>query len=293
MKVLFYIVATVAILCGFVFPQAGKYTVLIPHLIILILFFNFLDLKVDPRQIIRKELLITFLLSFIAMPLMTYYGLAAGFAEPFRIGLLLVACAPAGIMGIILIQYIGHGDVELAFSNLLFSTFCAVLCIPLLLKLLLGKSIVVEIRPIIMQTALLVILPFLATRLAVHVFPERIQLRIKAASRLMVPLLVFFTLWITFGSASGELKWKLDLLLLSLTTLGVYLLHAGLGLLLGNMIGGKEIRNTLTFISSSRNCHFILAIAVMNFPPLVAVPIIIASLFHHVTNAFWLWALRR
>jgi len=92
LKVLFYIVATVAILCGFVFPQAGKYTVLIPHLIILILFFNFLDLKVDPRQIIRKELLITFLLSFIAMPLMTYYGLAAGFAEPFRIGLLLVAC---------------------------------------------------------------------------------------------------------------------------------------------------------------------------------------------------------
>jgi predicted Na+-dependent transporter len=195
-------------------------------------------------------------------------------------------------MGIILIQYVGYSDVSLAFNNLFFSTFSSILFIPLLLKLLVGKTIVIEIRPIIIQAALLVILPFLATRLTICFFQEKLLQGIRKASPFAVPILVFFTILITFGNASGGLKWDLRLFLLSLSTLGIYLLHAGLGFWTGNLIGGKELRNTLMFISSSRNCHFVLAIAVMNFPPLVTIPIIIASIFHHITNAFWLWVLR-
>ncbi len=261
-------------------------------MIILMLFFNFLELKVESQRIFRKELVVTFLSSFILMPLITYYGLSFGLDTPYRIGLLLVACAPAGIMGNVLIQYVERGDASLAFNNLLFTTFSAILCVPLLLKLFLGKTISIKIQPIFIQVAILVIIPFITARMANFLFKERLLQGIKKASRVVMPVLFFFTLLITIGVSSGDLKWERSLLHLTLATLGIYVLHAGIGFGVGNWIGGKKIRNTLTFISSSRNCNFAIAIAILNFTPLVTIPIVIASIFHHVTNAFWLWLLR-
>ena len=164
------------------FPAAGRYTGAIPCMIALMLFFNFLDLKIEPRRIFRKELAVTFGLSFVIMPLITYFGLAVGIEAPYRIGLLLVACAPSGIMGIILIRYVGSSDAGLAFNNLLFTTFAAVLCVPFLLKLFVAQSIVIEIRPIIVQTSLLVIIPFLATRAANRLLRQKHRGAIRKAS---------------------------------------------------------------------------------------------------------------
>ena len=69
--------------------------------------------------------------------------------------------------------------------------------------------------------------------------------------------------------------------------------RAGWGFWIGNLIGGKELRNTLTFISSSRNLQIVLAVVILNFSPLATVPIIIATIFHNIMNAFWLWALQK
>lgn len=292
MKLIFYITSGTAILCGLLFPVAGKYTGAIPYMIALMLFFNFLDLKIDHRRIFRKEMAVTFLFSFVVMPLITYYGLSFGIEAPYRIGLLLVACAPAGIMGIILIRYVKSSDASLAFNNLLFTTFGAILCVPVLLKLFVGRTIIIEIRPIIVQTTLLVILPFLAARAVNLLLTEKLLQGIRKSSGFALPLLVFFTVMIAIGSTSDELIWDLGLVHVTLSTLGIYLLHAGLGFWAGNLIGGKELRNTMTFISSSRNCNFALAIAILNFPALVTIPIVIASIFHHTMNAFWLWVLR-
>ena len=293
MKLAFYAVITAAIIVGFFFPQTGMYSSYIPIMIIFMLFFNFLDVKINPSGLFRKELLITFFLSFVFMPLITYYGLSVGFEPPYRIGLLLIACAPSGIMGIILIRYMKYKDYPLAFSNLLFSTFGSILFIPIILKLLIDQRVAVEVRPLMGQTALLIILPFLATRIAGRFLPEKPLRWIKKTATILIPALVFMTISTSIGSASGELKWDLTLLRLSLTVLIVYLLQGGLGFWVGNLISGRVLRNTLTFISSSRNLQIVLAVAIWNFSPLAAVPIIIATVCHHLTNAFWLWVLQR
>lgn len=262
-------------------------------MILLMLFLNFLDLKITPKRLLRKELLITFFLSVIVMPSITYYVLSIGLEASYRMGLLLVAISPSGIMGIILIRYITYRDYNLAFSNLILSTFTSILYIPIILKLLIGQTVIIEIRPLMVQTAILIILPFLSTRLIIRFFPNKqLQLIIKIA-KYITPFLIFLIVSVSIGSAASQVKWDLALLRLSVSVLGIYLLHAGFGYFAGSLIGKKELANTLTFISSSRNSQIVLALAILNFSPLTLVPIIIAIIFHHITNAFWLWILKR
>ena len=293
MKFVFYTVISAAVIAGFLFPRIGNYSSYIPFMIACMLFFNFLDVKIDPLKLLRKELLITFLLSFVFMPLVTYYGLSLGFESPYRIGLLLTVCAPAGIMGTILLRYLEHKDYPLAFSNLLFSTFGSILFIPLILKLLIGRYVTVAVQPLIAQTALLIILPFLATRMGNRFIPEKPLRWLKKSASISISVLVFMIISSSIGSASGEIKWDLTLWRLSLTVLAIYVLQGGLGYWVGNLLGGKVLRNTLTLISSSRNIQIILAVAVLNFSSLTVVPIVIATIFHHSMNAFWLWLLQK
>ena len=227
------------------------------------------------------------------MPSITFYVLSVGFEPSYRIGLLLISCAPSGIMGIILIRYLTYRDYNLAFSNFLFSTFGSILFIPMVLKLFLGKTISIEMRPIIVQTAILIVVPFLAARFVNRFFTDTQVLGIKKTSNFVIPSLIFLIISTSIGSAAGQLKWDLTLLKLSAGVAGIYLLHAGFGYFTGSLMGRKELKNTLTFISSSRNCQIVLALAILNFSSLAAVPIVIGIIFHHLTNAFWLWSLQR
>ena len=293
MKLAFNTVIAAAIVTGFLFPKLGMNPSYIPVMIGCMLFFNFLDVKIDPLNIFRKELLITSALSFVFMPLVTHYGLSPGFESAYRIGLLLSACAPSGIMGTILLRYLKHKDYELAFGNLLFSMFGSILFIPLILKLLVGGYIKVAVKPLIAKIALLIILPFMATRLANRFIREQPLRWIKKSAAISIPALAFLIISSSIGSVADEIQWDLSLWRLSLTVLVIFLLQGGLGYWIGKVLGGRALRNTLTFASSSRNLQLVLAIAVWNFSSLSVVPIIIATILHHSMNAFWLWLLQR
>ena len=65
------------------------------------------------------------------------------------------------------------------------------------------------------------------------------------------------------------------------------------GYAIGWMAGNTELKTTLPFICSSRNIQLVFAIAVLNFPPLTYVPLILGIFLHHLTNAFWIWILGR
>ncbi|MDF1591983.1 MAG: hypothetical protein P1P89_10750 [Desulfobacterales bacterium] len=293
MKLLFYISITLAVAGGLLFPALGAFSGLIPVMIAGMLFINFLDAKIDMAHVFRKELLITFFLTVFFMPFITHNLLSIWFEAPYRVGLLLVACAPTGVMGIILIRYLQHRDFHLAFSNFLFSTFGSILVIPFVLKLFLGETAPIESRPILIQTAALIIIPYIATRLVERFCRKTLQQSIKKTAVFLTPVVVFMIVSTTIASASDDLKWNMTLLSLSSCVFAIYLLQGSLGYLAGYLLRKRDIKNTLALIASSRNCQIILAVAILNFSPLTAVPIIIATIFHHLMNAIWLWVLQR
>lgn len=241
----------------------------------------------------RKELLITFFLTAVLMPFVAHTLLSPWFVMDYRIGLLLVACAPTGIISVILIRYLRDKDYDLAFSNLLTSTFSSIFVIPFVLKIFLSQTVTIHIRPILIQTAGIVIIPYIATRLINPLCKGTFQAALKKTADLSVPVLIFFVIAISFGNVSKGLKWDFMLMGLSICVLTIYIIQGGLGYLAGHLINKRNIKNTLALISSSRNCQVVLAISILNFSPLTALPIIIATIFHHLMNAFWMWALQR
>jgi len=103
--------------------------------------------------------------------------------------------------------------------------------------------------------------------------------------------LLFGIIFASVGKVADQLVWQADSIWLAMVILAIYLIHGGIGFVIGCVWGNAEIKMTLPFICSSRNIQLVFAIAVLNFPPLTYVPVIMGIFIHHLTNAFWLWIL--
>ena len=295
MVFLFSLTIILAVIIGLGFPQAGKYAVYIPHMIGIMLFFNFLDVKIQFRRSYPWVLLITLFLSAVAIPALVYYVLSVSFPGPYRIGLLLVACAPTGITTLVLGRYIKGSNYHLVLSNFFFITFGSVFYIPILLKFVLNQAVSLETSPytLLGQMALLVLLPYILSQTMVHLLHQQWLVRHKNISKGATLILLFCIVGVSIGKVADQLTWNADSMWLAIVVLAIYLIHGGLGYTIGWVWNNAELKKTLPFICSSRNIQLVFAIAVLNFPPLTYVPVIMGLFFHHLTNAFWLWILGR
>jgi len=292
---LFCLTIILAVIFGLGFPQSGKYAVYIPYMIGVMLFFNFLDVKIQFQKSYPWVLLITLFLSAVAIPLFAYYVLSIGFPAAYRTGLLLVASAPTGITTLVLGRYIKGSNYHLVLSNFFFTTFGSVFYIPILLKFVLNEAVRLETSPytLLGQMALLVVLPYILSQTMVHLLDQQWLVRHKIISKGITLILVFCIVAVSIGKVADQLTWHADSMWLALLVLAIYLAHGGLGYAIGHVADNNELKMTLPFICSSRNIQLVFAIAVLNFSPLTYVPIIMGLFFHHLTNAFWLWILGR
>ena len=261
----------------------------------IMLFFNFLDVKIQFRRSYPWVLLITLFLSAVAIPALVYYVLSVSFPGPYRIGLLLVACAPTGITTLVLGRYIKGSNYHLVLSNFFFITFGSVFYIPILLKFVLNQAVRLETSPytLLGQMALLVLLPYILSQTMVHLLHQQWLVRHKNISKGATLILLFCIVGVSIGKVADQLTWNADSMWLAIVVLAIYLIHGGLGYTIGWVGKNDELKKTLPFICSSRNIQLVFAIAVLNFPPLTYVPVIMGLFFHHLTNAFWLWILGR
>ena len=109
----------------------------------------------------------------------------------------------------------------------------------------------------------------------------------------MVLALLFVNCVLVSSDASQRLIWTQGLAAMLLLVFSVYMLQGGIAYLVGRLFWGKPIRRTLALIASSRNNQISLGIAIVNFSPATAIPCIFGFIFHHVTNAIWLWLFRK
>jgi predicted Na+-dependent transporter len=277
---LFCLTIILAVIFGLGFPQTGNYAVYIPFMIGVMLFFNFLDVKIQFRRVNPGVLLISLFLSAVAIPLLAYYILSVGFAGPYRTGVLLVACAQGS-------------NYHLVVSNFLCTTFGSMFYIPILLKIVLNEAVRFEtfLYTLLGQMALLVILPYILSQTVVHLFHQQWLVKHKTISKGSTLLLLFCVIVVSIGKIADQVAWNIDSIWLAVLILSIYLIHGGIGYIIGWVWGNTELKLTLPFICSSRNIQLVFAIAVLNFSPLTYVPIIMGIFFHHLTNAFWLWIL--
>ena len=273
----------------------GQYAIYIPYLIGVLLFFNFLDVKIQLRRSFPWLLIAALFLSAAAIPGLTYYFLSVPFSGPYRTGLLLVACAPTGITTLVLGRYIRGSNYNLVLGTFFFITFASVFYIPFLLEFLLDQDVRLETSPytLLVQLALLVVLPYLLSQIAVRILRQQWLVDHPNISKGATLILIFCIVGISIAKVADQLTWNTESLWLASMVLAIHLIHGGLGYVIGRIWKNDELTKTLPLIWSSRNIQLVFAIAVLNFHPLSYVPMIMGIFFHHLTNAFWLWILGR
>ena len=292
-KFIFYIVVISAIFFGMIFPQIGILISLIPYFVIITLFLNFLNVSIQWDKILRGELFITLLLSIIIMPFSVNYLLPSNFSEWYRIGLVLVACAPSSIIALVISKFIPQNDYNLIFSNFLVTNLAAVFYIPVILKITAGRTVDIDIFPLFFQTAVIVLLPYAASTAAKKLLSRYIFNKLCEISNGVILVLFFLIISASIGRISGEVTFDKSVLILIIILFIIYLSQGFLGYIAGIFWRKKKIKNTLAFISSSRNTQPGIAVIVMNFHPVALIPLILCVFVHHLTNIFWLWLFKK
>ncbi len=292
MKNLLYTVIFAGLVFGFFVPQSEIVLPAVPYFIGLMLFLNFLDLEPEPGKLFRKELLVTVPLSALVMPVLVYYVLAAGMSAEYRIGLLLTAIAPSGILMLVLARFVKEKDYNLIISNFFATQFGLILYMPVILEWIVGTSVNISSLQIFYQVASLILIPYFLSLAAKKFMYINFAADAKKNSVYIIPILVFLIISSTVSGATKDIVWDSSLIGVALVALSIFLIHGGIAYFAGYLFGGKEIRNTMLLIASAKNIQLVLGIAVINFPPLVLIPMVLGIIMHHITNGFWLWLLR-
>jgi len=258
LKIVLYIVILFGIICGILFPHFAVLSITIPYLIGILLYINFLEMHPVWRRFFRKEL-----------------------------------CVTGGILMLIFSRFIPHKDYDLIISNFFTTQFGIILYFPLMAQYVLGAAIKIDTSHLFYQTAALVLIPYICGLLSRSVFSNRIVDQLKRIGNRSIPILVFLTIAISISLTTQEIDWSPELVRLSAIVFVIYMLQGSAACLAGTLLGDKSIRNTLALTASSRNTQLVLGLAVINFPPLVIVPLVLSVIFHHVTNVIWLWLFRK
>ncbi|MFC1492502.1 bile acid:sodium symporter family protein [candidate division KSB1 bacterium] len=293
MKNLFYIVIFFGIICGFFVPYFHVFIPVIPYFIGIMLYLNYLDLTPEWNKLIRKELIVTVFLSVIFMPLLVYHVLSIGMADEYRMGLFLTAIAPSGILMLVFAKFVPKKDFNLIISNFLVLQFGIIFYLPLMLEWVIGTTVQIESSRLFLQTAAIILIPYIANLVSKRVLTEPVLRMIKRTAKGIIPVMVFLIISSSINGVAEEIIWDVSLVRIAVITLSIFLIQGGAAYGAGYFLGDRSIRNTMCLIASSRNIQLILGIALINFPPLVVVPLVFAIFFHHLTNALWLWLFRK
>jgi predicted Na+-dependent transporter len=293
MKYFIYVVILLGIVCGVMFPGLGAYRRAVPYLIGFLLFMNFFEIQVLWQRLFRVELLVTVALSIGIMPVLAYYVLSWGLPEEYRIGVLLTAIAPTGIMTLVLCRFIPEKDYNLLLSNFLLSQFGCILYIPFLLRMFVGSMVELNTVHLFLQVCALVLIPYGVSRLLKSLVSLTVAEQIKRSGRVVVPFVIFFIIFLSLSGVTEQIRWEFSLLRLAIVVFGVFLVQGGLAYLAGMLFRDRGVQNSLALTASSRNTTLMVGIGVLHFTPVVIVPCVLGIIFHHLTNAGWLWLFRK
>ena len=282
-----------AALTGFLLPGLAVLDWCVPWLIGIILFVNFSEVDVGPRHLLRPELLLTVPLSALVMPAIVFLLTPRSMDPGFRVGILLTAIAPAGIMPLVIGRFLRGVDYPLILGNFLATTFGSVFYLPPMLHRLIGAEVDMDAGSLFARTAALILLPY-AAGLALNrtLGSGRRRLLDRHAPRAVL-VIMFAIVALVISKGRGALVWSADLALVTAMVLAIFAVQGLLAWLGGFLPWFRASRTTLGILGSSRNNQVSLGIAMLQFPPAAAIPCIIGFIVHHLYSALWLWVLRK
>ncbi|AZW43620.1 bile acid:sodium symporter family protein [Bordetella bronchiseptica] len=273
------------------FKWLGQYIV---PLLGLIMFGMGLTLsKDDFREVLRRprDVLIGVLGQFIIMPALAWLLTTVLDLPPeVAVGVILVGCCPGGTASNVM-TFLARGDVALSVAITSVTTLLAPIVTPALIYLLASQWIEVSAAAMFWSIVQVVILPIVLGVLAQYLLREKVKVCVDALPLVSVAAIVAIVAAVVAGNQAR-------IATSGLMIFAVVVLHNGLGLLIGYLLGkacGLSVakRKTLSIEVGMQNSGLGVALATAHFSPLAAVPSAIFSVWHNISGPLAATLLRR
>lgn len=273
---------------GMLFPQAHVFSPAIQSLLMVMLFFAFLDIQFKPQSF-RKSVL-----SILAANVTVAF---AGYAilAPFNLTLALAAfmtgIAPTAIAAPVIIGFI-QGEVEYVVASVLLTNLSTALVVPLTLPFLLGQTVQISVWEVLQPVLIVMFAPLLVAQMAARL-PKAAQTVIRQGKAASFPIWLV-NLFIISANASNFLRARAAdsipmLFSIALTSLILCITNFAVGALLGGRAHWQEASQSL----GQKNLSFVTWIALTFINPLVAMGPMFYILYHHLYNSWSIYQFER
>jgi bile acid:Na+ symporter, BASS family len=271
----------VAMLLGALLPGLHTLSPCIQYLLMIMLFFAFLDIEFKPAAFQNSVMWV--LLANVAVAFISY-ALLVSFNTMLALAAFMTAIAPTAIAAPVIINFV-HGQIEYVVAAVLVTNLSSAVIIPLTLPFLLGADVHISVWEVLEPVLIVMFLPLILSRLASHV-PWKTRQLIRKGKSFSFPIWLV-NLVIISANASHFMRNEshnsiLTLISLALISLVICIVNFGVGALLGGRQNWQEASQSL----GQKNLSFVIWIALTFVNPLVAMGPTFYILYHHLYNSW-------
>lgn len=275
-------------LIGALLPQAHIFSFLIRYLLMVMLFFAFLDIEFKPGSFQTSVLWVV--LANVAVGFLSY-GFLAQIDRMLALAAFMTAIAPTAIAAPVIIGFIER-KVEYVVASVVLTNIASAVIVPLALPSLLGADVNLSVREVLQPVLVVMFGPLVLARLA-HYLPEGAQRVLRQGKSFSFPIWLV-NLFIISANASNFL-WNGNqssfsmLAAIAFISLVICILNFGVGALLGGRDHWQEASQSL----GQKNLSFVIWIALTFINPLVAMGPVFYILYHHLYNSWSIYQFER
>jgi BASS family bile acid:Na+ symporter len=277
-----------SMMVGALFPQMHVFSFLIQYLLMVMLFFAFLDIEFHPRSFQKSVLwvlLANVVVAFVAYRLLVPFNLMLALAA------FMTAIAPTAIAAPVIISFLQR-QVEYVVAAVVLTNIASALVVPIALPSLLGAEIRISVWEVLQPVLVVMFVPLILARL-VSWFPLSSQNFIRKGKALSFPIWLI-NLFIISANASDFLRHESResvsiLTIIALISLVLCIVNFSVGALLGGRSHWQEASQSL----GQKNLSFVIWIALTFINPLVAMGPTFYILYHHIYNSWSIYQFER
>lgn len=276
------LIATIAL--GILFPVLHSYSFIIKYLLMLMLFFSFLQMDIKGSDLTKSHFYILFLNIFI--PIIGYF-LVNPFNSLLAQSIFITAIAPTAIASPAIVGLL-KGKIEFTVFSILLTNFTIAFILPFLLPSLLSEVIDLSFYDLLIEVATIFIIPFVLSLIIKRYIVERKFLYSKLNSIVFYILILNINLGTSKAShfIREEMSFS-DIIIYKIAIASIILCF--LSFYLGKLVAPKNLKLEGGQSLGQKNNGFTLWIALTYISPLA----VLGPVFYILTqNIYISWQLR-
>jgi len=272
-------------LVGALVPQGHMFSDWIQYLLMVMLFFAFLDIEFKFQKSVLWILLANVTVAFAV------YVVLAPFNLMLALAAFMTAIAPTAIAAPVIISFIQR-EVEYVVASVVLTNIASAFVVPIALPFLIGTTIRISIWEVLQPVLVVMFVPLILSQL-VKFLPTTGQAFIRKGKVFLFPIWLV-NLFIISAKASDFLRNDntnsiSTLVVIALVSLVICTVNFGIGALLGGRSHWQEASQSL----GQKNLSFVIWIALTFINPLVALGPMFYILYHHIYNSWSIYQFER